>query len=218
VRNNIAVIGLSSFGYFLCKYLSEAGAQVLAIDNNEEKIDQVKSFVKRAIVANAKEKETLINLHLDDFDAVVISVGEEIDSSILITLYLRELGVKEIIAKATTLDHAKVLKIIGATSVIFPERDEAKRVSHTLRRTSLLDYVSLGGDFSVIEMAPPQVWIGKTLSEIDIRKKYDVQIIMIREVVPENNIILPSGDHVLKDSDILVILGHNEDISRVERL
>ena len=218
MRTNIAVIGLSSFGYFLCKYLAEAGVQVMAIDTNEDKIEQVKSFVKKAIVADAKEKETLKNLNINEFDVVVISVGEKIDTSILVTLYLHELGVKEIVAKAITIDHAKVLNIIGATTIIFPERDMAKEVAYTLRKSNLLDYISLGDEHSVIEMAPPKAWLGITLADLDIRNVYSVQIIMIKEIIPENIIIIPDGTHVIKDSDVLVILGTNKDLERVEQL
>ena len=215
---NIAIIGLSSFGFYLCKFLSESGVQVMAIDNSEDKIDRIKSFVKKAIVADANDKETLKNLSINEFDAVVISVGEKIDASVLMTLYLRELGVKEIIAKATTNDHAKVLHIVGATNIIFPERDMAKRVAHTMRSDNLLDYVSLGGDHSVIEIAPPQPWIGKTLAELDIRREYNVQIIMIKEIVPENTIMIPSGEHIIKDSDALIIIGKNKNLERIDKL
>ncbi|MBC8179952.1 TrkA family potassium uptake protein [candidate division KSB1 bacterium] len=215
---NIAVIGLSSFGFYLCKYLSEAGVQVMAIDNSEDKINSIKSFVKKAIVADAKQKETLKNLSINDFDAVVISVGDKIDTSVLVTLYLRELGVKEIIAKTMTDDHAKILNILGATSIIFPERDTAKRVARTLRGDNMLDYVPLGEDYSIIEIAPPQIWLGRTLIDLDIRREYNVQIIMIKELIPENTLMIPSGEHIIKDSDVLVILGNNKDLERVEKL
>ncbi|MBN1348508.1 TrkA family potassium uptake protein [candidate division KSB1 bacterium] len=218
MRNNIAIIGLSSFGFYLCKYLSQSGVQVMAIDTNEDRIEQVKTFVKKAIVANATEKTTLQNIHIEDFDAVVISVGEKIDQSVLITLHLRELGVKEIYAKATTTEHAKVLTLLGVSDIIFPERDIARRFAHTLRRQGLFDYFSIGDEYSVIELAPPQSWIGKTLSEIKIRQKYNVQVIVIKEIVPDNIIMIPSGRHVLKDSDILVILGKEKDIEKIETI
>lgn len=218
MRKSIAVIGLSSFGFYLCKSLSDSGVQVMAIDNNEEKIDTVKRFVRKAVVADAKDRETLRNLQIQDFDAVVLSVGEEIDVSVLVTLHLRELGVKEIFAKASTEEHAKILNILGVTETIFPEKDIAKRFAHTLRRRSFLDYFSIGDDYSVLELAPPFTWLGKTISEIDIRNKHNVQIIIIKELVPENFVLLPTGDHVLKDSDVLVILGKDEDLAKLEKI
>lgn len=213
-----AVIGLSSFGYYLCRHLSEHEAEVLAVDIIEDKIDDVKSFVKKAIVADAKDKDTLKNLGIEDMDVAIVTVGKSIDTSILITLYLQELGVKEIIAKAVTEDHAKILNMIGATTIIFPERDMAKRLAYTLRHTSLLDYVSLGEGYSIIEMAPPKSWCGKTLTKLNIRRKYQVQVIMIKQIVPEEIIMIPGADSVIKDSDILVIIGRNEDLEKVEKL
>ncbi len=215
---SVAVIGLSSFGYYLCRYLSEAGTDVLALDIDEDRIDDVKSFVKRAIVGDAKEKATLSRLGLEEFDAVVVSVGESLDASILITMYLRELGVKEILTKALTEDHAKILNMIGASTIIFPERDMAKRIAHTLCHTSLLDYISLGKEYGIIEMAPPRSWIGKSLAELQIRNNYNVQVVMIKELVPENTIIIPGGGHIVKDSDILVVIGSNEDLDQLDKI
>lgn len=215
---SIAVIGLSSFGFYLCKYLAESGVEVMAIDIEEDKIDQVKGFLKRAIVADALDKEVLQRLALKEFDVVVISVGEPIGTSVLITLHLQELGVREIYAKAISDDHAKILYRIGAATVIFPEKDMANRIANTLRQPNLLEYVSLGKDFSMIELAPPSVWLGKTLAEVDIRNQLGVQVIMIKEVIPPSTIMIPSGHHIIKDSDILVILGKNEDLARVEKL
>ena len=215
---SIAVIGVSSFGYYLCKYLSEAGVQVMAIDINERKVNLLKNVVRKAIVADARDKETLNQLELKDFDAVVLTVGDKIDTSILITLYLRELEVKEIIAKAVTEEHAKILNMIGATSIVFPERDMAQRIAYTLRRSNLIDYFPMGDDYSVIEIAPPDDWIGKTLAELNVRVRYNVQIIMIKELVPENTILIPSGAHVVKESDVLVIIGKDEDLNRIEKL
>lgn len=218
MRKSIAVIGLSSFGYYLCKNLSDSGVQVMAIDSDEDKIESVKSFVRKAVVADAKDRETLRNLQINEFDAVVLSVGEQIDVSVLVTLHLRELGVKEIFAKATTEEHAKILNILGVTETIFPERDIAKRFAHILRRKSFLDYFSIGDDYSVLEMAPPFGWLGKTIAEIDIRNKHNVQIIIIKELVPENIVMLPTGDHILKDSDVLVVLGKDEDLAKLEKV
>ncbi len=215
---SIAVIGLSSFGYYLCKYLAEAGVQVMALDKSEEKVDDVKDLVHKAVIADAGDKDTLRDLEITEFDAVVISVGEEIDTSVLITLYLRELGIKEIIAKAFTEDHAKILNMIGASTIIFPEKDTARRVAHTLKRTNLFEFFPLGSEYSVIEIAPPEQWIGKSLAELHVREHYNVQIVMIKEIVPENTIIIPGGKHILKDSDVLVLIGANKDLEKVEKL
>lgn len=217
---NIAIIGLSSFGTYLCKYLAEMPRiQVMAIDLDENAINRVKDDVKKAVVANATDKETLKKLEIQSFDRVVISVGEPIDASILITLYLKEFGVKSIIAKAVTEDHAKILSKLGASTVIFPEKDMAKRVTHTLCHKNLFDYISLGdGNYSLIEIAPPDSWQGKTLMNLNVRKKYNVQVIMIKDVLYNHSVMIPEGDYIVKESDILVILGKSQDLEKVENL
>ena len=213
-----AVIGMSSFGYYLCRHLAEAGVEVMAIDIDENRIDDVKPFVRKAVLADAKDKDTLIDLGLAELDVVVVTVGEPIDISILITLYLRELGVKEIVAKAISEDHGKILDRIGATQIIFPERDMAQRVAYVLRRSTLVDYVSLGDGYSIVEMATPNPWLGRRLAELDIRKKYNVLVIMIKDVLHDKVQLIPGGDYVLKDSDVLVTVGRTDDLQSVEKL
>lgn len=215
--STIAVIGLSSFGHYLCRYLSEAGVNVYAIDIDEKQIDEIKDFVAKAVVADARDKDVLHSLGLEDVDIAVVSVGEPIDTSILITLYLKEIGVKEIVAKASSIDHWKILDKIGASEIVFPERDMAKRISYMLRRSTLFEYISLVEGFSIIEMAPPQAWIGQKLQALEIRQKYNSQIILIRDVV-SNKALIPNGDYVVKDSDVLVIMGHDRDLEELSTL
>ncbi len=213
-----AVIGLSSFGFYLCKYLSQRKYYVLAVDVNENRVDQVKEFVDKAIIADATDKQTLLDIGIKDLDVVIVSMGDRIDSSILTTLHLHEIGVEEIVAKAISEDHGKVLNAVGATMVIFPERDMAERLANILEQSSILDYVNIGSGYGIIEIAPPPSFCGKTLKELRLREKYHVQVIMIKEVVPENIIPVPRADHVIKDSDILVIMGRDEDLDRIQAL
>jgi len=213
-----AIIGLSSFGYFLTKSLSEMGFDVMVIDSNEAKIDQVKSFVQKAILANATDRKVLERLDIKDVDVAVVSLGEPIDASILVTHYLRELGVKEIIAKATSEDHGKVLWKVGATRVIFPERDIAERLAQSLATTNILDYIPLVEGYSIVELAPPSSFVGRTLMELDLRRRYGVQVIVVKELVPPRIVAVPTPDYLIKDSDVLVILGRDEDIKRIQKI
>lgn len=215
---SFAIIGLSSFGHYLAKYLSEKGHKVMAIDISEEKIEKVKSFVDRAVIGNATDKETLAGLGLDELDVVVVSLGDQIDASILVTLYLRELKVKQVIAKALTEDHGKVLDIIGATRVVFPERDEAYRLARTIESDYLLDTISLSDDISIIEIAAPMSLVGKTIGELDLRNKFGVLVLIIKEIIPDNVVLIPTADHVIKDSDILVLLGKDEDLEKIKKM
>ncbi len=213
-----AVIGLSSFGHFLATELSANGHQVMVIDRSEDRIDRIKSFVDKAIIADATDRETLSTLGLADLDGVIVSLGDEMDASILVTLYLRELKVNNIIAKALTQDHGKILNIIGANHVVFPERDEAFRLAKTLESDNVLDTIELGEGISMIEIAPPQAFIGKTLGELNLRQKYGVLVAVIKEVVPEEIVLVPGPDHMIKDTSILMILGENEKLAKIEKM
>jgi trk system potassium uptake protein TrkA len=215
---SFAVIGVSSFGYYVCRYLVERGCYVLAIDNDEAKINRIKEIVPKAVIADATDKEALEKLGLSDFDAVIVSLGDRIDASILVTLYLRQLGVKEIIAKAITEDHGKILDLIGATTVLFPEKDSAYRLARSLDSAAVLDYIPLTPGISIVEMAAPMSFLGKTLAELDLRRRFNVQVVMIKQLIPDKVTVIPSGDHVIKDSDVLVLLGKDEDLKRLQEI
>jgi trk system potassium uptake protein len=213
-----AIIGLSSFGYYLAKEMSHRGHHILAIDIEEEKIEKVRNFVDRAVIADAGDKEILESLGLAELDGVIVSMGEKIDASILVTLYLRELKVKKIIAKANTDDHGRILDIIGATNVIFPERDEAVRLAHTLESDYFLDAITLTEGISIIEVAPPKIFVAKSLGELDLRNRYGVSVLLIKEFIPQKVVLIPTADHVIKDSDTLVLLGKDEDLENIKEI
>lgn len=213
---NIAVIGLSSFGFYLCKSLSALGYNLMVVELKEELVNEVKPFVRKAVIGDAKDKNFLIKLGITEFDTVIISVGGKIDVSILITLYMKELKIKEIIAKAVSEDHAKILEIIGATQIIFPERDMAERMAHTLSSPSILKFIPLTEEYSLIEMSPGRDWLGKKLKELKLRQRYQIQIVMIREIIPDR-VVIPDGEFLLKDSDILYIIGSDENIGNLQK-
>ena len=213
-----AIIGLSTFGYYLTKFLSEKGFEVMAVDTDEVKIDQVKNFVSKAIVADARNKDALEGIGITDFDVVIVSLGDQIDASILVTLYLKELGVKEIIAKASTEDHGKILDRIGATTVVFPEKDVAFRFARSLGNVNVLDAIPLSPGVSILEFGPPSSFLGKSLKELNIPNRFGIQIIMIKELIPENLVIIPRADHIIKDSDILVGIGKDEDFEKLLKI
>ena len=215
---SFAIIGLSSFGYYLAKNLSESGHQVMVIDQNEERINRVKSFVDKAVIADATDKTTLTTLALDELDNVVVSLGDQLDASILVTLYLREFNVKKITAKALTEDHGKILDIIGATHVVFPERDEAIRLAKTMESDYILDAITLGNNVGIIEIAPPQQFIGQTLGKLDLRKRYDVSVLVIKEIVPEETIMIPTADHMINDTSILLLLGTEDALNKIKKM
>lgn len=213
-----AVIGLGSFGSYVAKTLYEKRNEVLAVDKNKEKIEEVKSFVSHAVSMDAADKENLQALGIQDMDVVVVSLGPEMESSILTVLYLHEIGIKRIVAKALTEDHAKVLEAVGATEVIYPEKDMAIKAALKLSNPNILEYLPLISGFGIEEIAPPEKFIGKSLRELDLRNKYGVQVIAIREIIPEKTTFIPKADFVIKDSDILIIMGEEKQLAKINSI
>jgi trk/ktr system potassium uptake protein len=213
-----AVIGLGNFGFYAAKALYEDGNEVVAIDSDKTRVQAVDPHTTEAVVLDATDKEALKSLGLENMDGVIVSTGTKISISILICLYLQEIGVKKILAKALDDDHAKILKRVGATEIIHPERDMAMRISRGLSRPNMLDFIPLAEEFDLIQVGPPAEFIGKSLKDLNLRAKYNVHIIAIKELVPENFILVPAANFVIKDSDILIMLGKSEDIRKIKAL
>lgn len=213
-----AVIGLGSFGSNIAKTLYEKGNEVLAVDEDKEKIDEVKNFVSHAVHMDAADKENLQALGIKDMDVVIVSLGPEMEASILTVLYLNEMGTKRIVAKALTEDHAKILESVGATETIYPEKDMAIKTALKLSCPNVLEYLPLISGFGIQEIAPPEKFIGKNLRELDLRNKYGIQVIAIKELIPEKTTFVPKADFVLKDSDILVIMGEDKQLEKIGAL
>jgi trk system potassium uptake protein TrkA len=213
-----AVIGLGNFGFHAAKALFEDGNEVVAIDTDRARVQAIDPHSTEAVVLDASDKEALKSLGLENMDGAIVSTGTKISTSILICLYLQEIGVKKILAKALDDDHGKILKRVGATEIIHPERDMALRVSRGLSRPNVLDFIPLAEEFDLIQVGPPSEFIGKSLKDLNLRAKYNVHIIAIRELVPENFQLVPPANFVIKDSDILIMLGKSEDIRKIKAL
>jgi trk system potassium uptake protein TrkA len=213
-----AVIGLGSFGSNIAKTLYEKGNEVLAVDEDKEKIDEVKNFVSHAVHMDAADKENLQALGIKDMDVVIVSLGPVMEASILTVLYLNEMGTKRIVAKALTEDHAKILESVGATETIYPEKDMAIKTALKLSCPNVLEYLPLISGCGIQEIAPPEKFIGKNLRELDLRNKYGIQVLAIKELIPEKTTFVPKADFVLKDSDILVIMGEDKQLEKINAL
>lgn len=209
------VIGLGSFGFNVAKTLYEKENEVVAIDSDKEKIESVKDFVSHAVQMDSANKENLEALGLKEMDVIVVSLGPEMEASILTVLFLHELGAKRIVAKALTEDHAKVLEAVGATEVIYPEKDMAIKTALRLNSPNILDYFPLLSGISIQEIAPPEKFIGKSLKELDLRNKYGIQVIAIKEVIAEKTTFVPKADFVIKDSDILIVMGEEKQLAKI---
>lgn len=215
----VTVIGLSSFGYFLALRLSELGSQVLTIDRDEDMIDRVKAYVSKAVVADATDKRVLAELGLSHMDAVVLSLGEKLESSIIAAMHLKELGVKNIVAKALSAEHAKILEMIGVNRIVFPEKDMGIRVALSLHGHNISDYLPIGQDLSIIEMIPLKEMLGKTLPELDFRNRYQCQVLAIKEKTNSGETtFIPQPSTKIKDTYLLVLMGSNKDLERIQKV
>ncbi len=212
----VAVIGLGRFGFHVAKHLHLAGHEVLAIDIDPQNVDRIADFSSRAVVLDARESERLDALGIRDFDVVVVSLGERVDVSALLALHLKEVGVRRLITKAGSEDHGKLLKLIQVDEVVFPEREAAERLARRLASPNLLDYLDLGEDFSLHEVAPPDSFVGKSIQDLQLRSRFSVQVLAIRDYLTGKMQVNPGADFVIKDSDALLVLGNNKDLDRLK--
>lgn len=213
-----AIIGLGNFGFHVAKSLFEDGHEVVAIDADKNRVQAIDAWATEAVVLDATDKDALKALGLAEMDGVIVSTGTKISTSILICLFLQEMGVKKILSKALDEDHGKILRRVGATEIIHPERDMAVRVARGLSRPNVLDFIPLAEEFDLVQVGPPVEFIGKSLKDLNLRAKYNVHIIAIKELVPENFILVPPASFIIKDSDILIMLGKSEHINKIKAL
>ncbi|AOT68808.1 potassium channel family protein [Geosporobacter ferrireducens] len=209
-----AVIGCGRFGSSVARTLYGLGYDVLAIDENEDVIQNISDSVTHAVQADATDEASVKSLGIRNFDVAVITIGSDIQSSILITLIVKELGVKYVVAKAQNELHAKVLYKIGADRVVFPERDMGVRVAHNLVSSNILDYIELAPDYSIVEISALKDWEGKTLSELNMRAKYGINVMAIKHGAEIN--ISPNALDIIRKDDVLVVIGHNDDVQKLE--
>jgi len=213
-RKHICVIGLGQFGSALAVNLART-CEVLAIDINEAKVNAVSEAVQQALILDARDYASLSSVVTDDFDEAFVSPGN-LEASILCVLHLKKIGVPMIRAKAYNDDHASVLRAIGANQAIFPERETAERVAAQIVNPNLLDFVPLGEDYRVMEIVPPQSFVGKTLSELQIRNRYGAFVIAVKEMIPPRFTFLPGPDFRVKPSDILLMIGREGHLNQIQ--
>ncbi|OOE00525.1 potassium transporter Trk [Anoxybacillus kestanbolensis] len=213
-KKEFAVIGLGRFGGSVCRTLSEQGMEVLAIDTNEDKVNEYASIASQAVVADSTDENVLKSLGIRNFDHVIVAIGDNIQASILTTLILKELGVEKITVKATNDYHEKVLKKIGADHIVHPERDMGERIANNMISNNVLDYLELSDRHSIVEIVANERLHGHSLLELDIRAKYGINIVAIKR---NNDIIVsPLASEVIYEGDILIVIGADQDIDRFE--
>jgi trk system potassium uptake protein TrkA len=224
-----AVIGLGRFGSSIARALSEMNFEVLAIDKDESLVNAMEGVVSQAVVLDATDAKSLIELGIKEFDTVIVSMGETIEDSIMITLTLKELGVKQVIVKAQNDIHSRILKRVGADRITLPEREMAEKLAQSLASPKIFDFIEVSETHGIVEMVLPRKFANKTLSELKLRDKYQVSVIAIKRKLPyskpdgstdfkEEVIIGPGGADETISGDVLILLGRNEDIDKIKKL
>lgn len=214
-KKQFIVIGLGRFGTSVAQTLYSLGNDVLAVDKDEDVIQNIADKVTHAVQVDANDEYSLRALGISNFDVAIISIGSDVQASILSTLLVKELGVKHIITKANDALHAKVLYKIGANRVIFPERDMGVRVAHNLCSSNILDYIELSPDFSIAEIASLEAWYGKSLKELNLRAEYGINVMAIKSNNEIN--VAPSADEIISNGDVIVAIGDTKELNNLEK-
>lgn len=209
---SILVIGLGRFGRHMAKKFSEQNNDVMAIDINEERINNVLSVVTNALIGDATNEQFMETIGVRDFDLCVVAIGDNFQSSLETTALLKDLGAKFILARASRDVHAKFLLRNGADDVIYTEKETAEKLAVKYGSDNIFNYIELNEEYSIYEIAVPSSWLNKSILKVNVRSKYGISILATKQ---GNNIFpLPKPEHVFTDSESLMILGKNEDVSR----
>ncbi len=209
------VVGLGNFGFSLCQRLSALGHEVIAIDLDAVVVDRIGTLITRAAVADATDVEVLRQLGGENADAGVVSTGDDITASILSTMALQDLKIKEIFVKVISADHERVMERLGVSETVFPERDTALALATKISGKAVLNYFKLGSNFSIQEMGVPSNWEAKTIGELQIRKNFGVNIVAIHDILTDKFSATPGPEYCLKDSDTLFVAGNDSALKKI---
>ena len=215
MKREFAVIGLGRFGGSICKELSMEGMQVLAIDIDEDRVNEYKNIASHAVIADTTDEVSLKEIGIKNFDHVIVAIGDNIQASILTAVILTDLEIKKITVKAQNDYHEKILTKIGVDQVVHPERDMGRRIAHNIISNNILDYLELSDEHSIVEVKASKRMIGKSLVDLDIRANYGCNVVAIKHEKEIN--VSPSAEDALKENDVLIVIGADIDISRFEK-
>ena len=208
------VLGLGRFGTSVAKALYELGQEVLAVDSDEELVNNIAPHVTQALQLDATDEALLAGLGVKNFDAAIVSIGQNTRDSILVCVLLKELGVPTLIAKANDELHAKVLRKIGVDRVVFPERDMGVRLARSIISPGVLELMNLSDDYQIIEVLVPGKWVGNTIIGVDVRRRHGVNILAIHR--RDRFLVSPAADMLFESNDTLLVMGKKEDIERLD--
>ena len=213
------VIGLGRFGYAIATELASLGHEVLALDTSEASVQRVADQVTHAVIADARDAAVLKALGVRNYDCAIVATGSDVGNSALVTLNLKELGMKQVICKAQSHVHRKVLEKIGADRVVFPEHEMGVKLAQGLSSSNVLNFIELSDDFSIVELSAPASWRGRTIMALDVRNKFHVNIIAIRPADHAEALnVAPGGGYTIREGDNVVVLGRSEDVNALHEV
>ena len=215
-KKEFVVFGLGRFGRSVTTKLAESGCGVLVVDNDEDKIQEMADIVTYAVRADVCDSEMIETLGISNFDGAIVAIGENLEASVMITILVKELGIPFVLAKAQTDIHAKVLKKVGADTVVFPEKETGIRIAHNLMMGNLFNAIELSSTTSMMEIDVPESWDGQSITELNLRAKYKVNVIGIKHKSELN--INPDPEEQLSKDDILIVIGKNDTLNKLANL
>jgi len=221
-KRTFAVIGLGRFGAAMATTLSQLGHEVIGIDGSDDRVNALADQVSHTVKLDATDERSLRAAGIKDVDVAVVSIGENIEASLLVVTLVKELGIQNIVAKAVTPLHGRILEKLGVTRVVFPERETAIRLAHSLVMPNVLDYIELSSEYSIVDVPAPADFAGKTLKDIGLRSRFGLTTIAIKRYSkttdgPATN-IAPGPDDVVQAGDVLSLLGSNERLGQLDRM
>jgi trk system potassium uptake protein TrkA len=215
VKKQFAVIGLGRFGGSICRTFAKEGMEVMGIDISEDRVNDFSTIASHAVVGDTTDEKVLKSLGIRNFDHVIVAIGDDIQASILTTIILKELGVSHVTVKAQNDYHEKVLLKIGADMVVHPERDMGRRIATKMISNSVLDYLELSDEHSIVEIVASKKIDGHSILQLDIRAKYGINIVAIKR--QQEIIVSPQASQIIFEDDLLIVIGADADINRFEK-
>lgn len=207
------IIGMGKFGHHMCYNLAALGNEIMAVDEIDEKVEDVVDIVTSAKIGDCTKRDVLESFGVNNFDACLVCIGDNFQSSLEITYNLSDLGAKKVISLASTDIHAKFLLRNGASRVIYPERDMAGRLAVSMSNDSIIDYIKISDEYSIVEIRPIKPWIGKNVIEANIRAKYHVNVLAIKD--DDGNVSMPGAEYQFNMSDHVIVMGKQDDINKL---
>ena len=214
-KRQFIVVGLGRFGCAIAETLCEAGEEVLGVDRRLDLVEDMRDQITHVVQMDAMDRDALATLGVQDFDVAFVTMGSDIRASGMITLLLKEMGVKCVIAKAHDEFHGRMLEKLGADKVLFPERDMGRRIAHNLVSGNIIDYLELSPDYSMAEILPKPEWIGKTLRDLAMRSRMGINVVAIRNGEQLN--AMPTVDTAIRENDVLLVVTSEETLKKMDR-